>query len=95
MFFHDNGCNPEIISRWILLAQSWASSQAIAWERARQIQFVTTNVTVVYSKLQETAVKSDFSHLNVKRLFYTIQSYNQYHVITTLLESLHSTLVSF
>ena len=30
LFFHGNGYNPEIISRWILLAQSWASSQATA-----------------------------------------------------------------
>ena len=44
LFFHGNGCNPEIISRWILLAQSWASSQATAEKRARQIQFVNDNV---------------------------------------------------
>ena len=37
-------CNPEIISRWILLAQSRASSQATAKKRARQIQFVNDNV---------------------------------------------------
>ena len=37
LFFHSNGCNPEIISRWILLAQSWASSQATAEKRARQM----------------------------------------------------------
>ena len=42
--FHDNGCNPEIISRWILLAQSWASSQPTAEKRVRQIQFVIDNV---------------------------------------------------
>ena len=39
LFFHGNGCNPEI-----LLAQSWASSQATAEKRARQIQFVNDNV---------------------------------------------------
>ena len=44
LFFHGNGCNPEIISRWILLAQSWASSQATAEKRARQIQFVNDNL---------------------------------------------------
>ena len=44
LFLHGNGCNPEIISRWILLAQSWASSQATAEKRARQIQFVNDNV---------------------------------------------------
>ena len=40
LLFHGNGYNPEIISRWILLAQSWTSSQATAEKRARQIQFV-------------------------------------------------------
>ena len=46
LFFHGNGCNPEIISRWILLAQSWASSQATAEKRAhmsnihKRIRFV-------------------------------------------------------
>ena len=44
LFFHGNGCNPEIISRWILLAESWASSQATAEKRARQIQFVNDNL---------------------------------------------------
>ena len=44
LFFHGSGCNPEIISRWILLAQSRASSQATAKKRARQIQFVNDNV---------------------------------------------------
>ena len=48
LFFHGNGCNPEIISRWILLAQSWASSQATAEKRARQIQFVKDNVDIKY-----------------------------------------------
>ena len=48
LFFHGNGCNPEIISRWILLAQSWASSQATAEKRARQIQFVNDNVDIKY-----------------------------------------------
>ena len=48
LFFHSNGCNPEIISRWILLAQSWASSQATAEKRARQIQFVNDNVDIKY-----------------------------------------------
>ena len=43
-FFHGNGCNPEIISRWIPLAQSWASLQAKAEKRARQIQFVNDKV---------------------------------------------------
>ena len=46
LFFHGNGCNPEIISGWILLAQSWASSQATAEKRARQIQFVNDNVDI-------------------------------------------------
>ena len=44
LFFQGNGCNPEIISRLILLAQSWASSQATAQKRERQIQFVNNNV---------------------------------------------------
>ena len=44
LFFHGNGCNPEIISRLILLAQSWASSQVTAQKRERQIQFVNNNV---------------------------------------------------
>ena len=48
LFFHGKGCNPEIISRWILLAQSWASSQATAEKRARQIQFVKDNVDIKY-----------------------------------------------
>ena len=48
LFFHGNGCNPEIISRWILLAQSWASPQATAEKRARQIQFVKDNVDIKY-----------------------------------------------
>ena len=43
LFFHGNGCNPEI-----LLAQSWASSQATAEKRARQIQFVNDNVDIKY-----------------------------------------------
>jgi len=44
LFLQGNGCNPEIISRLILLAQSWASSQATAQKRERQIQFVNNNV---------------------------------------------------
>ena len=44
LFFQGNGCNPEIISRLILLAQSWASSQATAQKRECQIQFVNNNV---------------------------------------------------
>ena len=48
LFFHGNGCNPEIISRWILLAQSWASSRATAEKRARQIQFVNDNIDIKY-----------------------------------------------
>ena len=44
LFFQGKGCNPEIISRLILLAQSWASSQATAQKRERQIQFVNNNV---------------------------------------------------
>ena len=48
LFSHGNGCNREIISRWILLAQSWASSQATAEKRARQIQFVNDNVDIKY-----------------------------------------------
>ena len=35
LFFHGNECNPEIIRRWILLAQSWASSEATAEKIAR------------------------------------------------------------
>ena len=48
LLFHGNGCNPEIISRWILLTQSWASSQATAEKRALQIQFVNDNVDIKY-----------------------------------------------
>ena len=48
LFFHGNGCTPEIISRWILLAQSWASSLATAEKRARQMQFVKDNVDIKY-----------------------------------------------
>ena len=44
LFFHGNACDPEITSRWILLAQSWASSQATADKRAQQLQFVNDNV---------------------------------------------------
>ena len=44
LFFHGNGCDPEITSGWILLAQSWASSQATADKRAQQLQFVNDNV---------------------------------------------------
>ena len=88
LFFHCNGCNPENISRWILLAQSWASAQATAEKRARQIQLSTTTLTVKaingftttliiancctlmdYHDEPTSTVKSDFSHLNIKRLF--------------------------
>ena len=48
LFFHGNGCNPEIISWWILLAQSWTSSQATAEKRPGQIQFVNNNVNIKY-----------------------------------------------
>ena len=48
LFVHGKECNPEIISRWILLAQTWASSQATAEKRARQIQFVNDNVDIKY-----------------------------------------------
>ena len=44
LFFHDNGCNPEIISTLILLTQSWASLQATAEKRAHQIQLVNNNI---------------------------------------------------
>ena len=50
LLFHGNGCNPEITSRWILLAQSWASSRATAEKRARQIQFVNDNADIKYIK---------------------------------------------
>ena len=33
LLFHGNGCNPEFTSRWILLAQSWASSKATTEKR--------------------------------------------------------------
>ena len=46
LFFHGSGCNPEIISRWILLAQSRASSQATAKKRARQIPVSYTHLTL-------------------------------------------------
>ena len=48
LLFHGNGCNPEITSRWILLAQSWASSRATAEKRALQIQFVNDNVDIIH-----------------------------------------------
>ena len=46
LFFQGNGCNPEIISGLILLAQSCASSHATAQKRERQIQLPTTTLTV-------------------------------------------------
>ena len=36
-----NGCSPNLISRWILLAQSWAPEKAET--RARQVDFVLNN----------------------------------------------------
>ena len=46
LFFHGNGCNPEIISRWILLAQSWASSQVQPRKKHGKYNLSTTTLTV-------------------------------------------------
>ena len=46
LFFHGNGCNPEIISRWILLAQSWASSQATAEKEHGKYNLSRTTLTL-------------------------------------------------
>lgn len=41
LFFLGNGCSPNLISKWILLSQSWAPHQAE--KRARQVDFVVNN----------------------------------------------------
>ena len=41
LFCLGKGCSPNLISRWILLSQAWASEKAE--KRARQIDFVLNN----------------------------------------------------
>ena len=70
LFFHGNGCNPEIISRWILLAQSWASSQATAEKRAQQIQFVNDNfdsTTLIIANCCTSMGYHDKLHVNSEK----------------------------
>lgn len=39
LFLLGNGCPPDLFTRWILLSQSWATSQ-VAERRARQVDFI-------------------------------------------------------
>ena len=41
LFCLGNGCSPNLITRWILLAQSWAPEKAE--KRARQIDYILNN----------------------------------------------------
>ena len=41
LFCLGNGCSPPLISRWILLSQTWAPDKAE--KRARQLDFVLNN----------------------------------------------------
>ena len=56
LFFHGKGCNPEIISRWILLALSWASSQATAEKSARDNPERTIGITLYPARPHEKII---------------------------------------
>lgn len=43
LFLLGNGCSPDLIRRWIVLSQHWASSKAMAEKRCRQVDFVVNN----------------------------------------------------
>ena len=43
LFFIGNGCSPEVISKWILTSQHWASHTK-GEKRARQIDFIIQNL---------------------------------------------------
>ena len=43
LFLLGNGCSPFLIRRWMVLAQYWASTTAIAEKRCRQVDFITNN----------------------------------------------------
>ena len=43
LFLIGNGCSPDLVSRWILVAQFWAASTKIAEKRARQVDFIIDN----------------------------------------------------
>ena len=44
LFFIGNGCPPELIAKWILTSQHWAS-HAKGEKRARQLNFIVQNLT--------------------------------------------------
>ena len=43
LFLLGNGCSPFLIRRWMVLAQYWASTTAIAEKRCRQVDFIINN----------------------------------------------------
>lgn len=43
LFLIGNGCSPDLVSRWILVAQFWAASTKIAEKRVRQVDFIIDN----------------------------------------------------
>ena len=43
LFLNGNGCEPNLIRRWIMLAQHWAETTTKAEKRARQVDFVLNN----------------------------------------------------
>ena len=44
LFLIGNGCSPDLIRGWIVLAQYWATSWQRAEKRARQVDYVLNNV---------------------------------------------------
>jgi len=44
LFFIGNGCSPEVIAKWILTSQHWASHSKEE-KRVRQTDFIVQNLT--------------------------------------------------
>ena len=42
-FLLGNGCAPDLISRWVMLSQFWASSPSVVEKRAQQVDFIVNN----------------------------------------------------
>ena len=85
LFLLGNGCAPELISRWVMLSQFWASSPSVAEKRARQVdneqcRYEKELLVLLRCRLRKTAdvereTKGDKTHAlsitlhNTKRLF--------------------------
>ena len=44
LFFIGNGCSPDVICKWILTSQHWATQWPKGVKRARQLEFIKQNL---------------------------------------------------